>query len=238
MRSCALNSDMAKGFKSGGRRKGSLNIGTRSLGRKRERVRRDATVAINEAMPHLRRWLAAEETWKSDGAQAARMLDGLMKWVLPSYGKIDPHAEQAEQAAVERAEPPPVRPADILAAFHTLQKQADKPAASVPQALETGSDPARLSDTESEIIRHSGIPLAQPGHAYLPKPPLMPKRPEPGAMPEMPKPPIDAESEESLGEMPAAPKPRMRILADSMRLSDGLTDEERRWAAQMRTLGR
>jgi len=212
---------MAKGFKSGGRRKGSLNIGTRSLGRKRERVRRDATVAITEAMPQLRKWLAAEETWKSDGAQAARMLDGLMKWVLPSYGKIDPHAEQAEQAAaVERAEPPPMTPTDILAAFHALPKQAQQTAGDVPalpQSLSAQPDGlGRLSETESRAIRHAGIPLEH-GHAYLPASPPMPKRREVGELPPLPKPAIDIEPEESPGELTAAERwgAQMRPLPDA-----------------------
>jgi hypothetical protein len=210
---------MAKGFKSGGRRKGSLNIGTRSLGRKRERVRRDATVAITEAMPQLRKWLAAEETWKSDGAQAARMLDGLMKWILPSYGKIDPQAEQAEQAAVERAELPAVTPADILAAFHALPKHADKLTAGVPTIpLETQSDRAlgRLSERESRVIRHAGIPL-EGGGAYLPKAPPIPKCREVGEVPPLPKAAIDVQPETASDELTAAERwsAQMRPLPDA-----------------------
>ncbi len=187
--------------KTGGRRPGSLNIGSRSLGRKRERVRRDAVVAIQEAMPQLRKWLSSGETWKSDGAQAARMMDALMKWVLPSYSKLDPHADQAAAAQTEAATAAPMMsPEQILEAFRTMPKAAvpNAPRDALPQHLPENIGP-REEDRSREPCsiegpRHQGIPVAgSPGVSYLPAPPPMPKRPEVGAMPKLPKVPIDAE---------------------------------------------
>ena len=174
-----------KGKKTGGRRPGSLNK-ARGLGKKREKVRRAAVEAIQAAMPRLRDWIASSDAWGSDNAAAtAKMVDSLMRWVLPAYDKVDPHAEQqAEQVA---AEAQPVSAADILAMFKSApmarQPQAVRPA-EPRQALEPHQpgDLERLSTAESERLRGQGIPLAD-GGTLLPASPPLPARSEAGALP-------------------------------------------------------
>ncbi|HEY1891988.1 MAG TPA: hypothetical protein VGG63_16410 [Steroidobacteraceae bacterium] len=157
------------------------------------------TAIIQQSMPQLRTWLSSADTWKNDGAKAAALMDTMMRWVLPSYGRIDPHMEQAAAAAAEPPKAPPVTPQDVLAAFKgfgavkaSLAGMLER-APPVPAPAEVLPGLARLSETESEVIRHGGIPL-EGGLAYLPKAPPMPKRREPGAMPELPKPPIDVQA--------------------------------------------
>ena len=170
-----------KGRKTGGRRPGSLNK-ARGLGRKREKVRREATKAIESAMPHLQRWLSSDSAWEGDSAaQAARMLDGLMKWVLPRYSAVDAHAEAAEQQAEAQQ---PVSAADILVMFKRApmarQPQAVRPAEALEAAQPDGI--ARLSTAESERLRGQGIPLADGGR-LIPASPPMPARREADALP-------------------------------------------------------
>ena len=173
-----------KGRKPGGRRPGSLNK-ARGLGKKREKVRRAAVEAIQAAMPRLRDWIASSDAWERDNAAAtAKMVDSLMRWVLPAYDKVDPHAEAAEQVAAE-AQQQPVTAESILAAFKNLppvvrQPQAVQPAEALEQAQPDGI--ARLSESESAHLRHQGIPLAS-GATLLPAPQPMPARAEAGALP-------------------------------------------------------
>ena len=172
-----------KGRKTGGRRPGSLNK-ARGLGRKREKVRREATKAIESAMPHLQRWLSSDSAWEGDNAaQAARMLDGLMKWVLPRYSAVDPHAEAAEQVAA--AAQAPVNAADILQAFKSMPPMARQPQAVRPAEAFEAAQPdglERLSTAESAHLRHQGIPLTS-GGTLLPASPPMQARREADALP-------------------------------------------------------
>ena len=174
-----------KGKKTGGRRPGSLNK-ARGLGKKRERVRRDAVAAIQAAMPRLRLWIASSDAWERDNAAAtAKMVDSLMRWVLPAYDKVDPHAEQqAEQVAAE-ASAQAVTAESILMAFKSMpqparQHQAAQPAEALEQAQPDGI--ARLSTAESEHLRHQGVPL-EDGSRLIPASPPMPARAEAGALP-------------------------------------------------------
>ncbi len=191
---------MARGFKSGGRRKGSLNIGSRSLGRKRERVRRDAVAAIADSMPQLRAWLKADATWQSDGAQAARMMDSLMKWVLPAYAKIDPLAENAASAPAAEAQASPSAPSvdDILAAMRRYRPRPSAPPLPQPAAAAL-PEPAAVAPLsivparEAEAMRHAGIPQSDGSRVI----PAAPKRAQREAHPDPParRAPIDAEPE-------------------------------------------
>lgn len=177
-----------KGLKTGGRRAGTLNR-ARGLGRKREKVRRAAVEAIQAAMPRLRDWIASSDAWEPANATAsAKMVDGLMRWVLPAYDKVDPHAETAEAQQAEAAQP--VTAESILAMFKSsapsrqaaTPRQALEPVA--PQALEPVQPVglARLSTAESALLRHQGVPLAA-GSTLLPATPAMPPRREAGALP-------------------------------------------------------
>ncbi len=170
-----------KGKKTGGRRPGSLNK-ARGLGKKREKVRRAAVEAIQAAMPRLRDWIASSNAWERDNAAAtAKMVDSLMRWVLPAYDKVDPHAEAAEQVAAEAQQP--VSAADILAMFKstpTVARQPAEPRQALEQAQPDGI--ARLSESESAHLRHQGIPLAS-GATLLPASPPMQARREADALP-------------------------------------------------------
>ena len=172
-----------KGKKTGGRRPGSLNK-ARGLGKKRERVRRDAVAAIQAAMPRLRLWIASSDAWERDNAAAtAKMVDSLMRWVLPAYDKVDPHAEAAEQVAAEAQAP--VNAADILQAFKSMPPMARQPQAVRPAEAFEAAQPdglERLSTAESAHLRHQGIPLTS-GGTLLPASPPMQARREADALP-------------------------------------------------------
>ena len=182
-----------KGKKTGGRKPGSLNR-VRGLTRRREKVRRQAVITIEKAMPRLQEWLVSSSTWQEDGALAARTLNGLMQWVLPRYGQLDPHAEVAaeQQAAAERVEP--VSAETVLEMLRSMP-----PTASVLEApaLEPSLEPLpggleRMTESESVRLQGQGISL-EDGTRLLPaSAPLQTARPEPGALPPLPRPTIDA----------------------------------------------
>jgi hypothetical protein len=182
-----------KGKKTGGRKPGSLNR-VRGLTRRREKVRRQAVITIEKAMPRLQEWLVSSSTWRDDGALAARTLNGLMQWVLPRYGQLDPHAEQqAEQQAVaERVEP--VSAETVLEMLRSMP-----PTASVLEApaLEPSLEPLpgaleRLGESESARLRGDGIPL-EDGARFLPASAPQPAvRPDPAALAAMDRPTLDA----------------------------------------------
>ena len=193
-----------RGKKTGGRQRGTLNK-SHGLGRKRERVRKQAARTIEQAMPRLQQWLASDQAWQGDNAaQSARMLDSLMKWILPAYGRLDPHAEQQaeQQAAADRVEP--ISAEQVLEALRAVPPSA--PGIETPaggQALEAPAvEPSlerlpagleRLSESESKRLRGEGIPLAN-GDRLLSRPPERSARPEPGALPAIPRPTLDAQA--------------------------------------------
>ena len=190
-----------RGKKTGGRQRGTLNK-SHGLGRKRERVRKQAARTIEQAMPRLQQWLASDQAWQGDNAaQSARMLDSLMKWILPAYGRLDPHAEQQaeQQAAVERVEP--VSAEQVLEALRAVpQAVLEAPAGGQvleAPALEPSLEPLpggleRMTESESVRLQGQGISL-EDGTRLLPaSAPLQTARPEPGALPPLPRPTIDA----------------------------------------------
>ena len=183
-----------RGKKTGGRQRGTLNK-SHGLGRKRERVRKQAARTIEQAMPRLQQWLSSDQAWHGDNApQSARMLDSLMKWILPAYGRLDPHAEQQaeQQAAVERVEP--VSAEQVLEALRAVPQAV--PSVEAPaleptlEALPAGIE--RLDESESMRLQGQGIPLAN-GDRLLPPRPVQPTaRPDPAALAAGDRPTIDA----------------------------------------------
>ena len=173
-----------RGKKTGGRQRGTLNK-SHGLGRKRERVRKQAARTIEQAMPRLQQWLASDQAWQGDNAaQSARMLDSLMKWILPAYGRLDPHAEQQaeQQAAAGRVDP--VTPEDVLEALRSVPPSV--PSVEAPaggralEALPAGLE--RLSESESARLRGEGIPLANGDRLLPPRQPQPAVRPDPAAL--------------------------------------------------------
>ena len=182
-----------RGKKTGGRPRGTLNK-SHGLGRKRERVRKQAARTIEQAMPRLQQWLSSDQAWHGDNApQSARMLDSLMKWILPAYGRLDPHAEQQaeQQAAVERVEP--VSAEQVLEALRAVPQavpSVEAPAAGQTlEVLRGGLD--RLSESESARLRGEGIPL-EDGTRFLPASAPQPTaRPDPAALAAMDRPTLE-----------------------------------------------
>ena len=182
-----------RGKKTGGRQRGTLNK-SHGLGRKRERVRKQAARTIEQAMPRLQQWLSSDQAWHGDNApQSARMLDSLMKWILPAYGRLDPHAEQQaeQQAAVERVEP--VSAEQVLEALRAVPQAV--PSVEAPAAGQTLEAPAleptlealpagieRLDESESMRLQGQGIPLANGDRLLPPRQPQPAVRPNPAAL--------------------------------------------------------
>ena len=183
-----------RGKKTGGRQRGTLNK-SHGLGRKRERVRKQAARTIEQAMPRLQQWLSSDQAWHGDNApQSARMLDSLMKWILPAYGRLDPHAEQQaeQQAAVERVEP--VSAEQVLEALRAVPQA--EPSVEAPaleptlEALPAGIE--RLDESESMRLQGQGIPLANGDRLLPPRQPQPTARPDPAALAAGDRPTIDA----------------------------------------------
>lgn len=181
-----------KGKKTGGRVKGSLNK-VRGLTGRRERVRKQAARTIQQAMPRLQQWLSSDQAWQGDNApQSARMLDSLMKWILPAYGRLDPHAEQQAEQQAAAEQPATVSAEQVLEAFRSTLALPSSPSPEAP-ALEQELE--RLSAEDSERERHAGIPIpGTPGAALLPKAPATQAtaRPDPAALAATDRPTIDA----------------------------------------------
>ena len=172
-----------KGKKTGGRKPGSLNR-VRGLTRRREKVRRQAVITIEKAMPRLQEWLVSSSTWQEDGALAARTLNGLMQWVLPRYGQLDPHAEAAAEQAASAERVEPVSAEQVLEALRAVPQavpSVEAPAAGQTlEVLRGGLD--RLSESESARLRGEGIPL-EDGTRFLPASAPQPTaRPDPAAL--------------------------------------------------------
>ena len=190
-----------RGKKTGGRQRGTLNK-SHGLGRKRERVRKQAARTIEQAMPRLQQWLSSDQAWQGDNAaQSARMLDSLMKWILPAYGRLDPHAEQQaeQQAAAERVEP--ISAEQVLEMLRSVPPsvpsveappggQALEAPAPTLEALPTGL--ARLTESESMRLQGQGIPLANGDRLLPPRVPERSARPDPATLAAADRPTIDA----------------------------------------------
>ena len=181
-----------KGKKTGGRKPGSLNR-VRGLTRRREKVRRQAVITIEKAMPRLQEWLVSSSTWQEDGALAARTLNGLMQWVLPRYGQLDPHAEAAAEQAASAERVEPISAEQVLEMLRSVPQAV--PSVEAPaggqtlEALRGGLD--RLSESESARLRGEGIPL-EDGTRFLPaSAPLQTARPDPAALAAMDRPTLE-----------------------------------------------
>lgn len=179
---------MAKGFKTGGRKKGSLNKTTRKM-------RQLVNHFVYENLPKAKK--ALDGLWEKEPLEALALYTRLIEHVSPKMARVDPIAEQqAAQAAEQRTDaPPPVSIESVLAAFHAaprVQRTETAPALPVPAAVPIGTAEIQ-PDPSLERLRHQGIPLPEPGMAYLPKPPPMPKPVERGAEPPMLKPVIEHE---------------------------------------------
>jgi hypothetical protein len=145
-------------------------------------------------MPRLQEWLVSSSTWRDDGALAARTLNGLMQWVLPRYGQLDPHAEAAAEQAASAERVEPISAEQVLEMLRSVPQAV--PSVEAPaleptlEALPAGIE--RLDESESMRLQGQGIPLAN-GDRLLPPRPVQPTaRPDPAALAAGDRPTIDA----------------------------------------------
>ena len=136
-------------------------------------MRDKVTEVVGASLPHMKAWLANPETWKNEPALAARAWLQAAEWAAPILSQAE--AGRAYQDMIQGGA------GAAVAAERIQQMRPIEPARSV----EPAPDLARH--------QHEGIPLLEPGMAYLPKAPEMPQQPDPYAMPAVPAPPIDAQ---------------------------------------------
>ena len=180
---------MAKGRKTGGRVRGSsFNHNLRTA---RNRMRK----TFLKALPRLQEWLTSPQTWKQDGAAAAKIVAALGEWSAPRFGRLDANEAQAAATAAPAALPAPDLE-QILLTFKSITerpRQLETPSSPGEPAAETvlpvGNGLQRMPEREGAALRYAGIPLEHGGSdRYIPAPPagLRPAAPrnlEPPAQP-------------------------------------------------------